>query len=232
MAGPAKPLPLAVFCDFDGTFSVQDVGSTIARKHLAERREALWKRLANGELTPWSYNVELFEGFAFGAAELEGFLATIRLDPGARELVTWCSERDVPFRILSDGFDWNLDWLKRRHEIAFEYDANHLELRGDRWSIAPGYPDPTCVCGTGVCKRARIREFRAAHPGRATVHVGNGRVSDLCAALTVDYAFAKDTLAEELNQRGEPFESFETLHDVVAALDRIAADNTGDAARG
>ena len=69
-AGSSNP-SLAVFCDFDGTFSVEDVGASLAREHLAERRAALWKRLAAGELTPWSYNVELFEGFAFGESQLE-----------------------------------------------------------------------------------------------------------------------------------------------------------------
>ena len=50
-------------------------------------------------------------------------------------------------------------------------------------------------------------------------HVGNGRVSDLCAALCSDRVFAKDTLAEELLDRGVAFEPFDNLHDVVAKLD-------------
>jgi hypothetical protein len=36
---PAAP-PLAVFCDFDGAFAVQDVGSTLAKRYAAERRPA------------------------------------------------------------------------------------------------------------------------------------------------------------------------------------------------
>ena len=40
---------LAVFCDFDGTFSVEDVGSTLARQRLAERRRQLWSRFEKGE---------------------------------------------------------------------------------------------------------------------------------------------------------------------------------------
>jgi 2-hydroxy-3-keto-5-methylthiopentenyl-1-phosphate phosphatase len=36
--------------------------------------------------------------------------------------------------------------------------------------------------------------------------------------VAADRVFAKDTLAEELEARGIPFEPFETLHDVVARL--------------
>jgi 2-hydroxy-3-keto-5-methylthiopentenyl-1-phosphate phosphatase len=54
------------------------------------------------------------------------------------------------------------------------------------------------------------------------VHVGNGRVSDLCGALAADVAFAKDTLAEELAARQVAYEPFTTLHEVVAGLARLA----------
>ena len=62
--------------------------------------------------------------------------------------------------------------------------------------------------------------WSSAHPGVRTVHVGNGRVSDLCGGLAADIVFAKGTLAEALAARGAPYEPFETLHDVVAALQR------------
>jgi len=209
-----------VFCDFDGTFSVQDVGSTLARRELPERRAALWQRLVDGELTPWSYNMELLDGFELPESKLDAFLRTIDLDPAARELLAWCAGRRIPFRILSDGFDWNLDRLQEIHGVRFDYDANHLEYAEGRWSIAPGAPEPRCGCGTGTCKRGRIEAWRAEHPGAFCVHVGNGRVSDLCGALAADHVFAKDTLAPALDARGVAYEPFDTLHDVVRGLER------------
>jgi 2-hydroxy-3-keto-5-methylthiopentenyl-1-phosphate phosphatase len=53
------------------------------------------------------------------------------------------------------------------------------------------------------------------------VHVGNGRVSDLCASHAADVVFAKDTLAEELGRQGVAYEPFETLNDVVEGLERL-----------
>jgi alpha-galactosidase len=216
-----KDVRLAVFCDYDGTFARQDVGSTIVRTHAAERRAALWARLERGELDAWTYNMELLNGLAYPERTLNEFLKSIEIDPGGRALVAWCEERGVPFRILSDGFDYNLERLQRLHGVRFAHDSNRLWYEQDRWRIAARFPDPHCGCATGVCKAARIRDFRAYHPRARVVHVGNGRVSDLCGARAADLVFAKDTLADELAKQGVAFEPFETLHDVIAGLERL-----------
>jgi 2,3-diketo-5-methylthio-1-phosphopentane phosphatase len=212
---------LAVFCDFDGTFAVQDVGSTIARRYAGDRRPALWAQLEQGLLDAWEYNLKLLDGLRLPERELEEFLRTIELSPGARELVAWCEAGGIPFRVLSDGFDYNLDRLQVLHDVRFEYDANHLHYEDGAWRIEARHPNPDCECGTGTCKRLRIEQFRASRPALTVVHIGNGRVSDLCAALAADVVFAKDSLAEELARRGIPFEAFETLLDVLPGLERV-----------
>jgi alpha-galactosidase len=218
---PAR-IGLAVFCDFDGTFAVQDVGSTLAKRHAGDRRPALWERLRRGELNAWQYNLELLDGLRLPEAELDAFLRTVELDAGAEALVRWCEAQGVPFRVLSDGFDRNLDRIQQLTGVRFAYDANRLWYEEGAWRIAASAPDASCDCGTGLCKRGRIQAFRAQHPGVCVVHVGNGRVSDLCGALAADVVFAKDSLAEELAARDIAYEPFATLHDVVSGLGRLA----------
>lgn len=213
--------PLAVFCDFDGTFAVQDVGSTLARRYAGARRPALWARLQRGELTAWEYNLELLDRLPVPEDELEAFLRTVELDPGARRLMAFCEARGIPFRILSDGFDLNLERLQEIHAVRFAYDANRLRYEAGRWRIEAVQPDPSCHCGTGNCKARRIRVYREENPGVRVVHIGNGRVSDLCGAEAADLAFAKGSLAEALAERGRSFEPFETLLDVVARLEAL-----------
>ncbi|MFT5441952.1 MAG: 2-hydroxy-3-keto-5-methylthiopentenyl-1-phosphate phosphatase [Myxococcota bacterium] len=223
----AQSTCIALFCDFDGTYSVQDVGSTIARTYLGDRRTELWQRYEQGEFDPWSFNLELFAGFRFPPQELHEFLATIDLDPGARALQAYCADNNIAFRILSDGFDYNLDWLQGHYGVSFDYAANHLSYggaAGDEWVIAPGARNEACECGTGVCKRTIIREQRKLRPGAFCVHVGNGRVSDLCGAEEADLAFGKDSLATALLERKHPFEPFDSLHDVVATLKGFVED--------
>ena len=186
----------------------------------AERRAALWPRLERGELDAWSYNMELLDGLALPEAELEAFLATRsswtrrarRSSRGANG--TTCRSASSPTASTATSIGCSSSTA-----CASATTRNRLRYESGRWRIAPGSPNRACGCGTGVCKRARIDAFRARHPGVPVVHVGNGRVSDLCAALAADIVFAKDTLAEELTARGIAFEPFATLHDVVAKLD-------------
>jgi 2,3-diketo-5-methylthio-1-phosphopentane phosphatase len=217
--------PLVVFCDFDGTFSVQDVGSTLAQRHAGAERPEAWSRYERGEITAWEYNLEILDGLAVPWEEVDRFLHTVELDAGARDLLAWCEEHAVPFRIVSDGFDANLNRLQQIHDVRFAYDANYLRFDGGRWRIRASSPDPSCGCGTGVCKRGRIEAGRRRRPGARFVHIGNGRVSDLCGAIAADVAFAKDSLADELLRRGEPFERFETLHDVIPHLEALRSSH-------
>lgn len=210
---------MAVFCDFDGTLSVQDVGASIARLYAAENRSRLRPEFERGNLLPWEYNVLLFEGLYLPEKELDQHLRNIDLDPGGPALMSWCRARRIPFCVVSDGFDYNLERLKEFNNIDFEYRANRLWFENGHWRIAPGYPDPSCECGTGVCKRLLIESFRKLNMSTKIVHIGNGRVSDTCGAVAADYVFAKESLAEELRARDVEFQSFATLFDVISGLD-------------
>ncbi len=220
---------LAVFCDYDGTFAVQDVGACIAERYAGSAlRRALKERLRRGELTPWTYNMALFDGLQLPERELDAFLQSIELTPGARELLEWCEQRAVRFRILSDGFDHNLERLQQVHGLRFAFAANRLWYEADTWRLAPGSPDASCSCGTGVCKARLIRNFRAHNADATVVHIGNGRVSDLCASQIADRVFAKDTLAEELEKQQVSFTPFEDLHDVLPELEALWRDRGAD----
>jgi alpha-galactosidase len=212
---------LAVFCDFDGTFSRQDVGASLVIQHRLDRHADNWARYRSGEITAWEYNCAVIDGLELPREELDVFLESVEIDPGGGALVAWCEEREVPFRILSDGFDYNLERLQQIHGVRFDYASNRLRYEGDTWCIAPGHPNPDCRCGTGSCKRGLIFAYRSANPGAFCVHIGNGYVSDLCGAQAADLTFAKDSLASALDQRGEAYLSFETLHDVRAVLSQL-----------
>ena len=155
---------LAVFCDFDGTFSIQDVGSTVAKLYIPDRRAGLWQRYESGELTAWDYTYELLDGLEVSEEQLDAFLRTVDLDPGSVPLLSWCRKLGVPFQILSDGFDRNLEVLQDLHGVEFEYRANHLTFSGGVWRIEPGQPNPSCGCETGTCKGTIISAWRDAHP--------------------------------------------------------------------
>jgi 2-hydroxy-3-keto-5-methylthiopentenyl-1-phosphate phosphatase len=131
----------------------------------------------------------------------------VELRPGFRELV----ERFQPV-IVSSGLPQLIQPVLDREGTEVEVRSNDAEPRLDGWVVS-FYDEGLCpVCGE-KCKRAALPE------GHPLVYVGDG-YSDRCAALACDRVFARDFLAGFLTSEGVAFEPFETLHDVVAALER------------
>ena len=128
----------------------------------------------------------------------------VTMRPGFGEL----AERASPI-ILSSGFHELIEPVLAREGVTLEVRANRLDARPEGWR--PVWRDEA------VCSTCREACKRGALAGRRYVFVGDG-YSDRCAALAAERVFARDGLARYLDGQGVPYEPFETLHDVAAAL--------------
>jgi 2-hydroxy-3-keto-5-methylthiopentenyl-1-phosphate phosphatase len=128
-----------------------------------------------------------------------------RVRPGFRELV----ERFEPL-VVSSGFHELIDPVLAREGIEVELRANRLDPRPDGWRVRWRDVDACPVCGE-PCKRGSVL------PDGPFAYVGDG-YSDRCVALAADRVFARDGLADYLEEQGVPYERFDTLLDVGAAL--------------
>ena len=88
--------------------------------------------------------------------------------------------------------------------------STRVVLRSDDMSEPDLAIEPCDVCGDW-CKRGGLPEGRI-------VYVGDG-YSDRCPALAAERVFARAGLADYLEREGRPYEPFETLGDVLAALE-------------
>ena len=91
--------------------------------------------------------------------------------------------------------------MLEREGVQVELRANRLDARPDGWRIRWRDESVCAVCGE-PCKRAL---------GRANgpfVYVGDG-YSDRCVALAAERVFARDGLAEYLDEQGVAYERFD-----------------------
>jgi 2-hydroxy-3-keto-5-methylthiopentenyl-1-phosphate phosphatase len=130
----------------------------------------------------------------------------VRVRAGFRELV----ERFRPL-VVSSGFHELIEPVLAREGVEVELRANRLDPLPDGWRIRWRDEAVCPVCGE-PCKRASV----ANGP---FVYAGDG-YSDRCVALAAERVFARDGLAEYLDEQGVPYERFEDLRDVAAGFGR------------
>jgi len=129
----------------------------------------------------------------------------VRVRPGLHEL----AERYRPV-IVSSGLPQLILPVLGREGLELEVRSNFADPSPDGWRVRFRDDGPCPVCGDR-CKR------RSLPDGRPRVFVGDGW-SDRCASLTCDRVFARDGLAQYLDEQGVVYERYDTLHDVAAAL--------------
>jgi 2-hydroxy-3-keto-5-methylthiopentenyl-1-phosphate phosphatase len=129
----------------------------------------------------------------------------VRVRTGFREV----AERFRPL-VVSSGFHELIEPILARERVEVELRANRIDPRPEGWRVQWRDEAVCAVCGE-PCKRALV-----ASSG-PFVYVGDG-YSDRCVALAADRVFARDGLAEYLDEQGVEYERFDTLLDIAAAL--------------
>jgi 2-hydroxy-3-keto-5-methylthiopentenyl-1-phosphate phosphatase len=197
---------LQLVLDWDGTVTVRDsLLMVIEAFGDASLEPELDAALAEGRMT---HRAVMEAEFATVSAPLDVVVdyvvAHAEVRPGLRELV----ERFDPL-VLSSSFHETIEPVLEREGVVARVRANRVDPHPDGWRIRWESDSDCDVCGQ-PCKRAAL-------PAGPVVYVGDG-FSDRCAALAAERVFARAGLASYLEREGVPYEPFETLHDVAAAL--------------
>jgi 2-hydroxy-3-keto-5-methylthiopentenyl-1-phosphate phosphatase len=111
--------------------------------------------------------------------------------------------------VISSGFHELIEPILAREGVAVELLANRLDPRPDGWRVIWRDESVCEICGE-PCKRSSLG-------GESFVYVGDG-YSDRCAALAAERVFARDGLAEYLDDKGVAYAPFDTLSEVAASL--------------
>jgi len=203
----------AVFLDFDGTITVDDVGI-----HLLERtapRDAWWalhQQYERGELESRDCLVEQWDLVEGDEATLRAIAAEVPVDASFESLVHGLRAAGARVAVVSDGFGFYVPAVCA--PLDLDVYTNDVDF-ASRALVFP-YEDRCCPCSScGVCKQAPIKDAR--YEGFTTVLVGDG-LSDRKAAGLADVVFAKGPLARWCRLGGVPAVEFDTLADVHEAL--------------
>lgn len=213
---------MRVICDFDGTITCRDTTDLV----LEALARPAWRDLEDQWVAGAITAAECMRGqialIDASPAQLDSVLDSAALDPGFADFVAWCEARNIPVSIVSDGVDYFIARILRRHGLdRLPIVANRLSRRDGAWRLDQPWARAGCANGSGVCKCAAAGPWDQALD--MTVFVGDGR-SDFCVSARPDMLFAKASLADYAAARGREFAPFETFADVTATLSALLGE--------
>jgi 2-hydroxy-3-keto-5-methylthiopentenyl-1-phosphate phosphatase len=158
--------------------------------------------------------------------ELDEEIRNVRVDPGFRRFVGFCSRQGMVVTIVSDGLDRLVRAVLERERLSVPFFANRLEWCGsDRWRLAFPHARRDCRVGGANCKCSHGARPRT---GRCVV-IGDGR-SDFCMSAHADFVIAKGTLEDFCRRRGLSYGSFKTFDHVTTHVSKWLETSLADAA--
>ncbi|WOE31854.1 MULTISPECIES: MtnX-like HAD-IB family phosphatase [unclassified Acinetobacter] len=215
--------PLHIFCDFDGTISLNDTTDQLLHQfaqHGWVEIEQQWQHGLIGSKLCMKKQVELLN---MSIEELHHCLDQLELDLTFLDLVQFCNSHQIPLTIVSDGLDQVIYYLLKRYQLEYlPVIANRLiQISSRQWTLEFPYENPRCLYQSGTCKCQQA----AQQLHQNIILIGDGR-SDFCLAGNAHYVFAKKSLIQHCEQQGISFQPIYTLGDAVHYLENFVLSGT------
>ena len=208
-----------IFCDFDGTISIEDATDYILNRFADkewENIEEQWRCGHIGSAQCMERQIALIHA---SRQELNKALDEISIDPTFAAFIGFTNSIHIPVTVISDGVDCFIKRILARYNIDhLPVIANSLKISGinghTEYRLHSPYIDPLCASASGVCK------CRAVSSSDIRIYIGDGR-SDFCVSDKPDIVFAKGRLATYCADNHINFIPYHDFTDITHTLRRL-----------
>jgi 2-hydroxy-3-keto-5-methylthiopentenyl-1-phosphate phosphatase len=200
-----------VFCDFDGTITVQETFVAAMKRYAPELSAELNPKMYAREITLREGVRRILESLPSSAyLEIIDWVATQPQRPGFPEFVAFLQLHDIPFVVITGG-------LKEMVEAALKPLIHHIHAiygvevntQSSHFQIfSPAEGKTELVSKVDIMHR---------HPAQETIVIGDS-VTDLSMAQAGDIVFARDRLAQYLDECNTAYLPWTDFHDVQQTL--------------
>lgn len=186
--------PWSILCDFDGTISLVDVTDALLVSFALDGWQALEADWVDGKIGSQQCMAAQVTLIDASKAQLDARIAEIEIDAAFIEFVAAANDFGIPLSVVSDGLDYVIQSILRRHSITkLPIVANKLEQINDRrWRLDFPNARDDCRKSSGTCKCALLQQARKN--GRV-LFIGDG-ASDFCVSGQADFVLAKGPLID------------------------------------
>lgn len=223
-SSPSKQTPTKriIFCDFDGTITVNDNIVAIMKhfnppgwgdlvQQLMDKKLSVRKTVGSMfALLPASRKDEIVRYSIENAVIRDGF----------KEFVAYCQDNGITLLITSGGIDFFIYPLlapfdipnERIYSNASSFAGSHIEI------LWPNACDEHCHNDCGMCKTSIIRSYSPESYHR--ILIGDS-VTDFAGAQLVETIFARSHLIELCEELGLPYYPFENFFEIMNQLEAM-----------
>ena len=200
-----------VFCDFDGTITVEETFVAMLKHFAPELSSQLMPEIYARRLSLRSGVRQLLESIPSECyGEIVEFSRGKLMRPGLVELLDFLDEKKVDFAIVSGGLrivvETVMGDLVNRASVIYAVD---VDASGPRLQVYSEFEGDT-----ELVSKVRVMD---QHPAEEQVAIGDS-LTDFNMALQASSVFARDRLAEYLDEQQKPYTKWDNFFDVLENL--------------
>jgi 2-hydroxy-3-keto-5-methylthiopentenyl-1-phosphate phosphatase len=214
-------MKIAVQCDFDGTVTERDVSFLLLDTYVGSKWRELWQEYTAGRIPVGTFNKKVF---AMVKADRQTMTALVlnsdqvRIRPGFKELLDYCSRKGFGFSIISNGLTFYIEAILENLGInGIEIFAAQNQFSPEGMSVEYIGPDGTSLEDGFKESYTELMTRR----GYSVVYLGNG-VSDIYPARRAIKVFATGDLLERCREEKLECTPFNDFHDVIRELEGLS----------
>lgn len=212
-------MKIAVQCDFDGTITEEDVSFLLLDKY-ADGWRRLWRDYTAGKMPVGTFNKMAFAMIKADRQTMTDLVLTsdrVKVRPGFRELLDYCSRKGYDFSIVSNGVDFYIE------AILKDMGINGIKVFAARSQFSPEGMKVKYIGPDGSEMEAGFKEAYTEmlkSRGYSVVYVGNG-ISDIYPSRQAIKVFATSDLLRRCREEKLECTPFDDLNDVVRGLETL-----------
>ena len=216
-------MKIAVQLDFDGTITEEDVSFLLLDTYVGSEWRDMLTEYMEGRIPVGTFNKRVFGMMKADRQTMLDLVFNsdrVKVRPGFRELLDYCSRRGFKVIIVSNGLDFYIEAILEDMGISgIDVYAAQSRFNSDGMTVKYVGPD-------GYEMEAGFKEAYTGlleKKGYSIVYVGNG-ISDIFSSRRAVKVFATGDLLERCREEKLECTPFNDFYDVASGLETLSTD--------
>ncbi len=211
-------MKIALQCDFDGTVTEEDVSFLLLDTYVGSRWREYLKEYIEGRIPVGTFNKKAFGMMKADQQTMTDLVLSserVKIRPGFRELVDYCSRKDYKVVIVSNGLIFYIEAILEKLGVnGLEVHAAENHFSPDGMKVRYLGPDGTEM---EVGYKEAYTELLEKQ-GYSIIYIGNG-ISDIFSSRRAIKVFATGDLLDRCREENLKCTPFTDFHDVIRGLE-------------